>query len=188
MSRWSRWRPFGAALSLSLCLTAASPADATVARQVSRAELVSLSDVVVRATVLEVRSAWNQDQTQILSFTRLQVTEYLKGSGSSELVLRQFGGEVDGLVSHIAGDPRFQAGQDVVLFLRQGDGVSFLTAMAQSAYFVQAGGTQVLRDLHGITFLRPSPNQTALVEAPVEPAEPLARLRDDVRRLAGGAR
>lgn len=188
MSRWSRWRHLGAALGLTLCLTAASPADATVARQVTRAELVTLSDVVVRATVVDVRSAWNQDRTQIMSFTRLRVTEYLKGAGETELTLRQIGGEVDGLVSHIAGDPRFQSGQDVVLFLRRIDGVAFLTAMAQSAYFVQPGGAQVIRDLHGITFLRVTPNQSALVEAPAEAPEPLQQLRDDVRRLAGGAR
>jgi len=182
---------------------------ATVAVPLSRVEQVGLSDLVVRATVLGHTSGWNADHSHIVTLTRLRVTEVWKGPASAggELVLRQFGGEAEGLVERVPGDPQLGDGQDVVVFLRSGPGVMFLTAMAQSVYYVSApvGGTTgsraaaggvslpttsltARRDLDGITFARPRANgPMEIYEPTAEPAEPLDRLRDTVR-AAGGAR
>jgi hypothetical protein len=189
----SRWRRLGATLALGLSLSFAAPAEATVAVQFSRAELVAQSDLVVRATVVGVTSRWNEDHSQIISLTTLRVSEAIMGQGvESELVLRQLGGEVDGLVSRIAGNPVFTAGQEVVLFLRRGPGVVYLTGLAQAVFYVdppQAGVAQVHRDLTGLTFAQVSSGAAMrLYEAPAEPSESLQHLRVDVRALAGGAR
>jgi hypothetical protein len=189
----SLWRRCSATLALGLALSFAAPAEATVAVQLSRAELVAQSDLVVRATVTGVTSRWNEDHSQIISLTTLRVSEVVKGDNvESELVLRQLGGEVDGLVSRIAGNPVFTPGQEAVLFLRRGPSVVYLTGLAQAVFYVAppvAGVSVVRRDLTGLTFARISSGAPMqLYEAPAEPTETLQHLRVDVRTLAGGAR
>jgi hypothetical protein len=175
-------------LGLALTLFAASPAEATVAVQVDRPQLVEMSDLVVRATVLDATSRWNEDRTQIITLTRLSVTQYLKGGGSTELVVRQFGGEVDGLVSRVSGDARLEAGADVVLCLRRGAGVVYLTAMAQSVWYVAppvAGVTpDVHRDLSGLTLARMQGGQVRVIEHPTADArETLPQLLSSLAAL-----
>ena len=193
MNTTTLWRRGSATLVLGLALAFAAPAEATVAVQLSRAELVAQSDLVVRATVVDVTSRWNEDHTQIISLTTLRVGEVVKGADvEPTLVLRQLGGEVDGLVSRIAGNPVFTPGQEAVLFLRRGPGVVYLTGLAQAVFYVAppvAGVTVVHRDLTGLTFARLSSGAPMrLYEAPAEPAETLQHLRADVQALAGGAR
>jgi hypothetical protein len=187
----SRWRRLGATLGLGLALSFAAPAEATVAVQLSRAELVAQSDLVVRATVVDVTSRWNEDHSQIISLTTLRVSEALKGTGvEALLVLRQLGGEVDGLVSRIAGNPVFAPGQEAVFFVRRGPGVVYLTGLAQAVFYVQppvAGTPVVQRDLTGLTFARLSSGAPMrLVEPTPEAPETLQHLRADVQALAGG--
>lgn len=172
------------AATLSLAMPAVS--QATVVVPLSREELTAQSDFVVRATVLSRRSGWNDDHSQIVTWTRLRVTEYLKGSGAQELVVRQFGGQVDGLESEIPGDARLVAGQHAVLFLRRGEGVVFLTALAQSVYFVSVGtdGNPVVRrELSGLSFARWVNGRMAITEAPADVADTLDHLVRDVRAI-----
>ena len=61
MNTTSRWRHTSAALALGFTLCFAAPAQATVAVQLSRPELVAQSDPLVRATVVGVTSRWNED-------------------------------------------------------------------------------------------------------------------------------
>lgn len=191
--RFSWWKALGLGATLALStVVAPSTARATVAVELQRPQLVDDADLVVRVTVLGHRSAWNADNTAMLTWTQLRVREYLKGAGAAELTLRQMGGEVGGLVQRIAGDPRLAEGTDAVLFLRRGDGVVFLTAMAQSVFYVHAGvdgSAYVQRDLEGLTFARVSPTRaTELYEPPtVTAVESLDALRAEVRRRAAGA-
>ncbi len=183
---WWKRAALGATLALSMLLTA--PAEATVALEVDRAQLVEMSDLVVRATVGNATSRWNEGHTQILTLTRLTVTQYLKGAGPGELVLRQFGGELDGLVSRIAGDAHLEPGQDVVLCLRRGDGVVYLTALAQSAWFVSAqpGAAPVAyRDLSDLTLARMQNGRLQVVDRPVsEGPVALSQLLSNLAGLA----
>lgn len=189
----SRFRSIVLGAALALGGVVATPvARATVAVELQRPQLVTDADLVVRVTVLDHRSAWNADNTAILTWTRLRVTEYLKGSGPAELTLRQMGGEADGMAQHVPGDPRLANGTDAVLFLRRGDGVTFLTAMAQSVFLIDRGvdgGSYVRRDLTGLTFARISPTRPMEVYEPptVTVVETLDALRASVRALAGGA-
>lgn len=184
-------------LSLAACLFAlapifaAQPVAAAVVVPLSREALVAESDLVVRASVVSRKSGWNPEHTQILTWTTLRVDEYLKGQGPRELVLRQLGGEVDGLVSEIAGDGHVLPGERAVLFLRRGDGVVFLTALAQAVYLVTAKGEGVAiaqRDLAGLTFARWVGGRMQTVEAAREPSEPVSELARSVRAIAAKGR
>lgn len=162
-------------------------ASATVVVPLSREELTAQSDFVVRASVISQRSGWNDDHSQIVTWTRLRIAEYLKGSGETELVLRQFGGTVDGLSSAVAGDAQFTVGQHAVLFLRRGPGVVFLTALSQAAYVVTVepnDRAMVRRVLSGLTFARWENGRMVAAEPSAELPETLEHIVRDVRAIA----
>lgn len=195
-----RFRPVSRVLALGLTAALALPlsasvmlaparAEATVVVPLSREQLVEWSDVVVRATVVEQRSLWNERHTQIVTHSVLHVREYLKGQGAETLTLVTSGGVVGNVESRVDGEARFEAGQDVVLFAqRAGDDFVTLTALAQSLYVVEHTPGQepvARRDLSQLSFARPGvATSGGLVAAPVDPRETFAHLASSVRTLA----
>ncbi len=166
-------------------------ASATVVVPLTRARMVQESDLVVRALVLEQRFQWNEDHSQILTLTRLRVTEFYKGGGTRDLVLRQFGGRVEGLSSEVPGDGHLSQGQDVVLFLRSGLGVVYLTSLAQTLYTVTVSPGQppvVHRDLTELAFAVNQNGRMVVQPPPPDATETVDHLAADVRALAAGAR
>lgn len=182
------------ALVLALGLLMPSGAHATTAVMVDRAQLVEMSDLMVRATVVGVSYRWNEDHSQILTLTRLSVTQYIKGTGPVELTLRQFGGDVDGLVSRIPGEAYLNAGQNVVLSLRRGAGtVVYLTAMSQSVWYIDTTPNVSLptvhRDMSGLTLARMRAGRVEVIEHPQADApETLQHLVTELSTLARGPR
>jgi len=173
-------------LSCALFLTVPAVASATVVIPLSREELTAQSDFIVRVSVVSQRSGWNDDHSQIVTWTRLRVAEYLKGTGETELTLRQFGGTVDGMTSAVAGDAQFSVGQHAVLFLRRGPGVVFLTALAQAAFVVTIDPNDramVRRDLSGLAFARWESGRMVAMDAPREAGETLEHILRDVRAI-----
>ena len=178
-------RTWAAAVAATAVLSGVSTAQATVVLELERGTLIERSDRIVRATVGSARSGWNEDHTQIITLTELRVAEYWKGSGPATLTLRQLGGSVDGLSSRVAGDAQLEPGEEVVLFLKSGAGVVYLTALAQSAYHVTKGkdGTAMAtRDLRELGYAVPGKEKMSLVEPKPELPEPLAGFRADVQK------
>ncbi len=177
----------GFLLCCALSLSVPMVAEATVVVPLSRDELTAQSDLVVRASVISQRSGWNDDHTMIVTWTRLRVGEYLKGTGEAEIVLRQFGGNVDGMSAELPGDAHLFRGQTAVLFLRRGPGVVFLTALSQASYVVTIEPNDralVRRDLSGLTFARWENGRMTAVDPPSEAAETLEHIQRDVRAIA----
>ena len=172
-----------------VCALAMAPraARATVMVKLAQEELVTQSDLVVRVVAGPQTTRWNEDDKRILTLTRLSVREYLKGTGPSELTLRQFGGTLQGMTLRVPGDAHLRPGEEAVVFLRRGVGVVYLTAMAQSVYEVvpTARGPVVRRDLHDVEFVAPDA-RGALVPsgAPAEPDQELVRFTEAVRAAA----
>ncbi|MFB6374836.1 MAG: hypothetical protein ABEN55_17330, partial [Bradymonadaceae bacterium] len=136
-----------AALSL-----APRSASATVMEYTSPAELVDLSDVVVRADVVDRQSFVDRDQGRIVTHTTLSVREHYAGQVGAEVTLEQWGGTVGERTSTVPGGADFEVGEEVLVFLRRDASrpdVLFLTALAQSKYTVErhADSATVARDL-----------------------------------------
>jgi hypothetical protein len=114
----------------------------------SISELVEMSDVVVRGTLTRSASHWGANGLEITSaltlFTdwTLSVDETLKGAVESTLIIRQWGGEVEGQSLRIPGDARLSEGEHVVLFLREVEGIFYLTAMGQAKLAVSLQGRE----------------------------------------------
>lgn len=180
------------ALLTTLCVTIAAPtaASATVVLELSRDQLVERADLIVRAKVLSQSYRWSEDHKQILTLSELAVSSYLKGAGPSSLTLRQLGGVMGELRSKIAGDAHLEVGQELVLFLKAGEGVVYLSALSQSAFVItknRAGALIVTRpDLGELSFW--SPEDKAVVQLAPPPEERLEHLLSDLRARAGARR
>jgi hypothetical protein len=116
-----------ASLALGISLTAAS----TFLR-VDIPTLRAMSESVVRAHVVDVRSAWNDEGTAIFTYVTLEVTGRLHGTAPGQLVVRVPGGTVGDFTSVMEGAPTFETGEDVVAFVaRWQDGVPMVAGYAQ---------------------------------------------------------
>ena len=176
---------------LAVGLLATVPGEATVVVPLSRAELVQRSTLVVHATVVSRSTAWNADHSRMLTTTHLNVLAYLSGTGGTTLLLEQFGGAIDGLASRVEGDAALEPGQEGVFFLRVVDGRAYLTALAQSVYYVTrtpGRAALVRRDLGGLSFAQPSNGTYVIDGAPLELAETFEHLLADIAALARGTR
>ncbi len=80
-------------------------------------ERVDLSEKIVRGQVISVRSYWNPEKTLIYTDVKVFVSEYLKGDGPMEIMLKISGGTVDDKTQWVSDTPRFNLGDDDVIFL-----------------------------------------------------------------------
>ena len=102
-------------------LTNARTASAAVIR-LSLEELTLGADRIVVATVTTMDSRL-EDDGLIRTYVTLQVDEVLKGGErSSELTVQVLGGTVGDLALRVSDSPRFELGDDVLVFLEEVDG------------------------------------------------------------------
>jgi hypothetical protein len=99
-------------------LLSALPTAASTFLAMSQEELVAESAAVVVGRVLSVQSFWNDEGTAILTEAAVQVEETVVGRSATVVLVRTFGGEVDGLRIEAHGFPTFAKGQRLLLFLR----------------------------------------------------------------------
>ncbi|MGH9712509.1 MAG: hypothetical protein ACRD5M_04325 [Candidatus Acidiferrales bacterium] len=90
-------------------------ARATTLMQMSVAEMTRAADVVVRARCLANATGW--DAGEIWTFTKFETEDVWKGAPPRVITVRLLGGRTENLTSTVDGVPRFQPGEDVVLFL-----------------------------------------------------------------------
>ena len=99
--------------------------------------LVSQADYVVRAVVKSVTSEWREHNGQqyIATKIELEVREVIKGTPPSPVVLDMLGGRVGDREMTIEGAPKFQVGDEDILFV-QGNGQQIypLVAMMHGRY------------------------------------------------------
>jgi len=104
---------------------AVGPATATSILPPTFEQLVDLSGRVVRATVLEVRPYTDSHEGEKLVRTEITLDVHESWAGSvpvGELKIRHLGGEVEGLSMQVSSMPRYEVGQEMVLFLHARDG------------------------------------------------------------------
>jgi len=117
----------GASFLAGISLTAAS-----TFLKVDISTLRKMSESVVQANVVDVRSAWNDEGSAIFTFVTLEVTGRLHGAAAGQIVVRVPGGTVGEFTSEMEGAPRFQQGDEVVAFIsRWRDGVAMVAGYAE---------------------------------------------------------
>ena len=94
--------------------------------------LKRMSEAVVQANVVDVRSAWNDEGSAIFTYVTLQVVGRLHGEAADQLVVRVPGGTVGDFTSEMEGAPVFHQGDRIVAFIgRWFDGAPMVQGYAQ---------------------------------------------------------
>ncbi len=150
LSRAARFSAF--VLVAVLLLAVSTSASATVMKYLDVADLVEESEVIVLGTVVGQKTLIDPVREQVVTRTTIRAKKTYFGPDSKEFTFQQWGGEWEGMLHKIPGDPTFTKGEEVVLFLNEGKGQYaglYLTAMGQSKWMVQRDGEKplIFRDL-----------------------------------------
>lgn len=117
---------------LALIVAGSTLAIGSTFLKVDMPTLRAMSEAVVQARVIDVRSAWNDEGSMIFTHVTLEVTGRLHGKAANELIVRVPGGTVGNFTSTMEGAPQFEVGQDVVAFIaRWDDGVPMIAGYAE---------------------------------------------------------
>src|SRR5688572_22776594 len=98
----------------------ALPAIASTFHRVTLPELIQHSPGgVIQGRVLSTSAAWNDEQSLIFTTATIQVTRSLAGAWQpgETVIVREAGGTVDGYTVNAIAFPRFDVGDDLVMFL-----------------------------------------------------------------------
>ena len=97
----------------------ASPLSATTVIPPTFDQLVGQAEVIFQGNVTKVNSQWVGEggERHIVSYVTFNVKEALKGAPGRSYTLRMFGGTVDGETMGIADAPKFEVGDEDILFV-----------------------------------------------------------------------
>ena len=110
-----RWQSF---LGVGLLLLAA-PASGSTFLHMDRAELTAKASWVVVGNVLSVESFWTKSGRIIVTEAMVEVEDAILGETPSVVIVRTFGGTVNGFTVEAHGFPTFEKGERLLLFLEQ---------------------------------------------------------------------
>ena len=106
---------FSLFLLVALALAFAGTAESTVTKPISLEMMAKDSSIVVHGVVTGVKTEWHNNTIRTL--VTLKVTEYVKGEGPEEVVVKTIGGTIGNLTVAANGVPKFELAEEVVLFL-----------------------------------------------------------------------
>jgi len=140
-----------------LLLAVAVPLSASTFLKMSPRELVRDSAAVVQGKVLKVSSFWESTGRIIVTEAQIQVEEKVFGNAPSVVVVRTFGGTVDGYTVEAHGFPKFRANERLLLYLApEKDGVSRVTGYQQGQF-------HIIRDQAGVELAVPATGDDARI-------------------------
>lgn len=106
------------------------------------------SRFIVRGSVLNTWSAWDNAHEVIYTYATVRVGRYFgEATGPDTLTVREVGGSVDGYTQEAIGFPMIRSGEDVVLFLSNWeDSADYrIHAFNQGKYLVRnRGGREIV--------------------------------------------
>jgi hypothetical protein len=123
-------------LAAALMIAFAARADAATVLAQSVEDLARASDAVLRGRVENV--VCRRVGGRIVTDIAIARAELWRGSAPARLTIAVPGGEVDGIGQRVDGAPAFSAGEDVVVFVRDGGhGRYHVVGLAQGKYGVE---------------------------------------------------
>ncbi len=161
------WRSISAlAVTATASFVAMPMAWPTIMVPLSIEDLTARSPTVVRATVKQRQSVWDDAHKRIYTLTELSVSEVIHGDAPTTVVVKTIGGQVEGIGMKVSGMPRLAADEDVVLFLRPAGRDFTVVGMSQGLYRLEKdaqGRMLAVPGVEGVAFVRNS-NGTQTIE------------------------
>jgi len=130
-------------LSFLLVLVAGIPAGASTFMEMNQRELVQKSAAVVDGEVLQVHSFWDPKGRMMITEAIIKVSDSVVGNIGSAIVVRTFGGTVEGYTVEAHGFPTFKRGERYLLYLEPEK------AGAHRVTGYQLGQYRIVRDKNG---------------------------------------
>lgn len=171
---------------LAALLLFAQSSLATTGRLLSDERLILTSRLVLTGNVQAVQSQWDKNRQNIHTYVTVQISEMLKGQVQNYyVVLKQEGGVVGGDEVRIDGAPKYQVGQQVLLFLNTlPDGALTVAYLFQGKYDIvsdaQTGQLLAQRTIDGDN-VHLLPGQDAQVTNRAELSGFIEKIRSTVR-------
>ncbi len=123
-----------------LLIVSAMPLSASQFIDQSFDQVARDASFVVRGSVVDTWSAWNDTHDVIFTYATVRVSRYFgERTGPDTLVVREVGGTVDGYTQEAIGFPAIRRGENVVLFLSEWENSTDLRIHAynQGKYLVR---------------------------------------------------
>jgi hypothetical protein len=149
----------------ALCVCLPVGAGATVLIPIEFRELVAVSTVIAHGRVTDAHTEWTDGRRTVETLVTIGASEYLKGNLGSSFTIHVPGGQLGRYKTVLIGAPEFRAGDEVVLFLRDGR----IVGLSQGAF-------RVVPDAAG----RPTVVSPVVMSASLDTPE--AVVRGDARR------
>jgi hypothetical protein len=131
---------------ITLLLIVAIPMSASQFVNLPFDQIARGSKYIVRGTVVDTFSTWDENREVIFTYATLRVTRYFgETTGPDTLVVRNVGGSVDGYTQQAVGFPELRRGESLVLMLAQDGNDLTINAYNQGKLLVrQRAGIEVL--------------------------------------------
>jgi len=149
-------------------VTATTVAQATLVRSFSLTSLALEAHSVVRGEVIDEEVVYDARYGEVFTDTHIRVQETLAGDIRVDevVILRQIGGVLDGVETHVVGTVDFQLGDEIITFTRSDGAFHYLVGMSQGAWALS-------RDAHGLARLHRNLGPITRLALPI-PARRLA--------------
>lgn len=131
---------------VALLLALAVPMSASQFVELPFDQVAREARYVVRGTVVDTWSAWDDSREVIYTYATVRVTRYFgETTGPDVLLVRNVGGTVDGYTQEAVGFPAIRRGERAVFFLSGNDSALEIHAYNQGKFLVrQRDGVEVL--------------------------------------------
>ncbi|HEX9941335.1 MAG TPA: hypothetical protein VGG03_04910 [Thermoanaerobaculia bacterium] len=160
-------------IALLLLLVVAIPVGASTFLRMSQKDLIRDSAAVVQGRVLQVNSFWEKTGRIIVTEALVRVDEAVYGDVPSVVVVRTFGGTVDGFTVEAHGFPKFRVNEQLLLYLEpERDGASRVTGYQQGQF-------RIVRDKAGVAYAVPTEDGSRIVTPDGRTAAPAKAVRLD---------
>ena len=177
------------ALALALASCAAS---ATVVVFETIDTMARRVPVIVRGKVTRTVAGWDEPKRRIWTWTEVLVSDAIKGKPGAVVLVKQPGGEVEGIGQAVAGTASFREGEDCVLFLEPApdEPTTFrVSGLAAGKVLLTdwRGQPAAVRNTDGISFAAPSGKTVSVVKSPELLGAPIDFIAH-LRAVIGGAK
>ncbi|HET7712730.1 MAG TPA: hypothetical protein VFL80_12430 [Thermoanaerobaculia bacterium] len=146
----------------------------TVAQTASFDEKVAKAERIFIGKCVDTRSQWDQSKRWIVTYSKFNVEESLKGPQTTDITLITPGGRVDGVHQDSIGVPSFEEGDEHVIFVKN-------TQVGPTVLYFDQGAYEVLRDERGERIVRPLTTEAVHVDT----QRGIASASEETRTLAG---
>ena len=123
-------------LLILAAITVSPAAHATTLARLSIEQLAAAADNVARVRCIRSVSQWENEE--IWTVTTFAVVESMKGSLPAQVMVRLPGGRVGHLTAVVDGTPKFNVGDDAILFLERSPAAEFsVTAWVEGTFQIE---------------------------------------------------